>query len=123
MPQYNRAERTVWLSGTLSGCPAARSIIRDTAETRPSPPERAERLQARVSDSNHNSVLYSTPPVRNESVQRGLVRLPRLLMIARSASGMCLVRVCRSESTGPAWLASARRVQTRAVLGQPCSAL
>jgi len=55
-----------------SGCQAVRSIIRDTAETRPSPPERAERLQARVSNS---SVWYSTPPGRNESLQCGHVRL------------------------------------------------
>lgn len=86
-------------SGCQAGCPrpgSARSIIRDTAETRPSPPERA------LSGCRHASAIAGAgiaTPDRNESVQRTLARLRRLLMIARRQSGMCLVRVCRSETT------------------------
>jgi hypothetical protein len=58
-----------------SGCQAVRqrsSIIRDTAETHASPPERALSGCRHVSNSK---AWYSMPPDRNESLQRGHVRL------------------------------------------------
>ena len=103
---YARAESTVW----LSGCSTAQARSSETqAETRPSPPERAERLQARVSNS---MAWYSQPPGRNESLQREAASTSRRLlaesllanstrpsyMIARRQRGMCLVRGWRNET-------------------------
>lgn len=63
----------------LSGCLAAQARSSETqAETRPSPPERAERLQARV--SNNSMAWYSQPPGRNESLQREAANTSRRLL-------------------------------------------
>ena len=102
----------------LSGCPAACARSSETLL------RHALHLLSALSGCRHASVIAAPGIARRQSVTRacsaGLRDERDYFMIARTESGMCLVRVCRSETTGPAPSCMARfgsSAQTRPVLG------